>query len=161
MQTVRLETRIAAPATRSFLLSLNIDLQMDVTARTRERAIAGVTGGLIGPDECVTWEGRYLGLLVHHTSKIVAYEPPTFFCDAMMKGIFKSYRHEHHFVESTDGTIMLDVLEFAAPFEWLGRIAEKVVLRKYLEAFLIERNAMIKRVAESDQWQKYLAEDAV
>jgi hypothetical protein len=29
-------------------------------------------------------------------------------------------------------------------------------LRKRLKAFLIERNAMIKRLAESDDWHKYL-----
>jgi hypothetical protein len=36
-------------------LSLSIDLQMASTAPTRERAIAGVTHGIIGPNQTVTW----------------------------------------------------------------------------------------------------------
>ena len=100
MQTIQLETRIAAPAMRCFLLSLDMDLHMDTTARTSERAIAGVTQGQIRLGESVTWEGRHFGLRLRHTSKIVCYEPPTFFCDEMTKGMFKSFRHEHHFYEA-------------------------------------------------------------
>lgn len=156
MQTIRLETRIAAPALRCFLLSLNIDLHMDTTARTRERAVAGVTHGVIGLGESVTWEGKHFGFMLRHTSKIVSYDPPTFFCDEMTAGMFKNFRHEHHFIESGDETVMRDVLEFAAPLGVLGAIAERLVLRKYLRAFLAERNGIIKQVAESDQWQRYL-----
>lgn len=156
MQTIRLETQIAAPAARCFLLSLNIDLHMDITARTRERAIAGVTHGLIGPDETVTWEGRHFGLRLRHTSKIVIYDAPRFFCDVMMEGMFRSFRHEHHFSESAGETIMRDVLEFSAPMGWLGMLAERLILRSYLHGFLVERNAMIRQVAESDRWRAYL-----
>src|SRR5215469_15070808 len=102
MQTIRLETRIAAPIELCFLLSLSIDLHMDSTAPTRERAIAGVTHGLIGPGESVTWEGSHFGFRLRHTSRIVSYEPPTFFCDEMTQGMFKSFRHEHHFSELAD-----------------------------------------------------------
>src|SRR5579871_1662514 len=158
MQTIRLETRIAAPAMRCFLLSLDLDLHMDTTAQTRERAIAGVTQGQIRLGESVTWEGRHFGLRLRHASKIVCYEPPTFFCDEMTKGMFKSFRHEHHFHEANGETAMRDVLEFASPFGWVGQAAERLVLRGYLYAFLAERNAMIKQVAESNRWRQYLKE---
>ena len=59
MQLIQLETKIAAPPERCFLLSLNIDLHMESTAPTREVAIAGVTHGIIGPGETVTWRGRH------------------------------------------------------------------------------------------------------
>jgi len=156
VQTITLETRIAAPAMRCFLLSLNVDLHMDSTARTRERAIAGVTRGLIGYGESVTWEGRHFGFLLRHTSKIVSYEAPTFFCDVMAAGMFKSFRHDHHFAEVAAETVMQDVLQFAAPLGLLGVLAEKLVLRRYFEGFLLERNAVIKQVAESEEWRGYL-----
>lgn len=158
MQTIRLETRIAAPAMRCFLLSLDMDLHMDTTARTRERAIAGVTHGQISLGESVTWEGQHFGLRLRHTSKIVSYEPPAFFCDEMTKGMFKSFRHEHHFYEVNGETVMRDVLDFASPLGWVGKVAERLVLRDYLYAFLAERNAMIKQVAESNRWRQYLNE---
>jgi ligand-binding SRPBCC domain-containing protein len=156
MQTISVETSVAAPTMRCFLLSLSIDLHLESTARTRELAIAGVTHGLIGLGQSVTWEGRHFGLMLRHTSKIVSYEMPAFFCDVMTAGMFKSFRHEHHFTEVTGTTVMMDVLHFAAPCGLLGVLIEKLVLRDYLEGFLRERNAMIKRVAESEEWQRYL-----
>lgn len=156
MQTIRLETRIAAPQQRCFLLSLSIDLHMDSTAPTGERAIAGVTHGLIGAGESVTWEGTHFGFRIRHTSRIVAYEPFHFFCDEMIEGAFKSFRHKHSFDEDRDGTVMRDELAFAAPLGPLGAVVERVVLREYLRRFLVERNAVIRDAAESDGWRKYL-----
>ena len=66
MQLIHLETRIAAPPDRCFLLSLSIDLHKESTAQTQERAIAGVTHGLIGPGQTVTWQGRHFGVVLQH-----------------------------------------------------------------------------------------------
>jgi ligand-binding SRPBCC domain-containing protein len=156
MQTIRVETRVAAPPMRCFHLCLSVDLHMDSTAKTKERAIAGVTHGLIGLDQSVTWEGRHFGLMLHHTSKIVSYEAPMFFCDVMTAGMFKSFRHEHYFTDVAGETVMQDVLQFAAPLGLLGTLAERLVLRDYFERFLRERNTAVKQIAESEEWQRYL-----
>jgi hypothetical protein len=54
---------------------------------------------------------------------------------------------------------MTDVLRFSAPLGLLGWIAETLVLRWYLTRFLVERNALIRNVAESAEgrWTLYLA----
>jgi hypothetical protein len=44
---------------------------------------------------------------------------------------------------------MRDVFCFAAPLGSLGRLAERVVLRRYMQALLGERNAVIRQIAES------------
>jgi len=149
-------THIDAPVERCFYLSLNIDLHQESTARTRERAVAGVTSGLIGPGQRVTWQGRHFGLMLRHTSEITAYEAPSFFEDAMVSGVFRSFRHRHFFEPENNGTVMEDILEFAAPIPLLGRIVEVLVLKEYLRGFLRERNAFVKRVAELEEWRKYL-----
>jgi ligand-binding SRPBCC domain-containing protein len=97
VQIINLETRIAAPVSRCFLLALSIDLHVDSTAGTREQAVAGVTTGLIGEGESVTWRGRHFGLMLQHTSRITQYEPPAFFQDVMTAGVFKSFEHDHRF----------------------------------------------------------------
>ena len=131
---------------------------MDSTKPTRERAIAGVTHGILGAGDFVTWEGSHFGLRLHHTSRISAYQPYSYFCDEMTSGVFKSFRHEHHFEEERDGfMVMRDVLAFSAPLGSLGLVVERLILRRYMTNFLIERNAVIKRVAESEHWQKYLS----
>lgn len=157
MQVIRLETRIAAPAERCFRLSLSIDLHVHSTAATGEQAISGVTTGLIGLGESVTWRGRHFGLPLRHTSKITCYEAPTFFQDVMTAGAFKSFVHDHRFQELDGNTVMRDELRFSAPLGVLGRIVERTVLRNYLTRFLAERNGVIKLAAESEAWRDYVA----
>jgi hypothetical protein len=146
---------------RCFLLSLSIDLHIESTNQTSERAIAGVTHGLIGPGESVTWRGRHFGVMLTQTSRITVYEAPTHFQDTMTRGLFRSFVHDHFFEEGRDGaTTMSDVLRFAAPLKPLGLFAERFVLRGYLERFLRERNDVIRHVAESrTDWKRYIDGD--
>lgn len=158
MITITHTTRIAAPAMRVFLLSLSIDLHQESASQTEERAIAGVTSGVIGPDHTVTWQGRHFGILLRHTSRITRYEPPLFFEDTMIEGAFKHFKHRHDFVEQDGCTIMTDTLWFTAPYGPLGWFAERLILRQYMKRFLGVRDEHIKRVAESEQWKKFLQE---
>jgi ligand-binding SRPBCC domain-containing protein len=151
MQLIQLETKIAAPPERCFLLSLNIDLHVESTKKTSERAIAGVTHGLIGPGEKVTWQGRHFGLMLTHETLISKYDRPNYFQDVMTRGTFQSFVHDHYFDSMPDdATLMRDELWFAAPLGPLGRLAETLFLRRYLTGFLNERNRTIQRIAEAD-----------
>ena len=159
MQLIQLETKIAAPPERCFLLSLNIDLHMQSTGATGERAIAGVTHGLIGPGETVTWRGHHFGFMIQHQSRITVYEKPTHFQDAMVRGLFRSFTHDHFFEPTPDGgTIMRDELKFAAPLRPIGTLLDQLVLKRYLTRFLTQRNKEINRVAEGPEslWKTYL-----
>jgi ligand-binding SRPBCC domain-containing protein len=159
VQLIELETKIAAPPERCFLLSLSIDLEMTITSPTRVRAIAGVTHGIIGRSQTVTWRIRPFGLILTHTSLIDRYDPPHSFRDVMLDGHFRSFEHEHLFDAIEDGgTLMRDRLRLAAPFGPLGWLAETLVLKNYFTRFLQQRNAVIQRVAESDsqEWEQYL-----
>jgi ligand-binding SRPBCC domain-containing protein len=66
----------------------------------------------------------------------------------MQRGAFKSFVHDHHFERDGNRTKMTDALAFSAPLGFLGRIAEKVVLRLYLDRLLRLRAATIKEAAE-------------
>ncbi len=160
MQLIQLETTIAAPPERCFLLSLNIDLHVQSTAPSHEVAIAGVTHGIIGPGETVTWRGRHFGFMLTHQSVISAYDPPHHFQDKMLRGMFKSFVHDHYCDAAPAGhTLMRDELRFAAPLGPLGWIAETLVLRRYLTRVLHQRNETIRKIAEDPNkaWQQYLS----
>jgi hypothetical protein len=51
---------------------------------------------------------------------------------------------------------VVNTLLIAAPLPVLGPIAEALFLRRYMMALNLKRNAVIKRLAESDEWQRYL-----
>jgi ligand-binding SRPBCC domain-containing protein len=112
-------------------------------AHTGERAIAGVTQGVIGPGESVTWQGRHFGCRVKHKALITQYDRPHHFQDVMVRGMFRSFEHDHYFepLAATD-TLMRDDLRFAAPLGPLGRLAEAAVLRRSLERRRVARGSL-------------------
>jgi ligand-binding SRPBCC domain-containing protein len=158
MVRIELLTRIAAPIERVFDLARSIDLHMASTNWTGERAIAGITRGLIGPEQEVTWRGRHFGCMVQHTSRITVYERPLHFQDAMVRGLFKNFQHDHFFEAQGEATLMKDEMEFVAPLGPLGILAERIALEGHLRDLLERRNACIRRVAESEEWKKFVSE---
>ncbi len=159
MITLRLATPIAAPPARVFDLARSIDLHSRSLDWTREVPVAGRTSGLIGLDETVTWRAWHLGVRQRLTSRISGYDRPCWFQDVMVRGAFAWMEHDHWFDATPDGgTVLRDEMRFAAPLGILGRIAERWVLRRYMTRFLERRNAVIRRVAESDAWRAYLAD---
>ena len=156
MPTIRLETVINAPIELCFDLSRSIELHKISTAKTKETAIAGITEGLIGQDEFVTWQATHFGIRQKLTSKITAYDRPFHFRDEQLKGVFKLLKHDHYFEQKDNTTLMTDAFYYESPYGILGRIFNKIILTKYLRKFLVERNELIKEIAESGQWKEYL-----
>ncbi len=117
----------------------------------------GVTHGLIGVGQRVTWRAKHFGVWHNLTSEITAMDRPNYFRDTMIQGAFRLMNHDHFFRRVSDGeTEMRDVFCFGAPLPVLGRVAEIVVLRRYMQSLLRERNSVIRDVAEGEKWQRYL-----
>jgi hypothetical protein len=66
--------------------------------------------------------------------------------------------HDHHFDAVGGGTEMRDVFRFSAPGGPLGRLVERLVLKRYMTRLLEDRNAAITTAAEGDEWRKLLEE---
>jgi ligand-binding SRPBCC domain-containing protein len=156
METIRLGTWINAPVERCFLLSLSVDLHVAAARSTRKTASAPVTEGMIAEGETLTFRGRHFGVYWRHTSLIEKLRPHSYYRDVMIAGPFQYFEHDHHFAAMDDGTRMRDDIRFSARGGLMGRLATRIYLRRRLKAYLMERNAMIKRLAESEDWHKYL-----
>ncbi|MGA1982912.1 MAG: SRPBCC family protein [Acidobacteriaceae bacterium] len=158
-------TLIAAPIARCFDLARSVEVHVAGNTHFGEQAVAlasdpaGATTGLLAPGDTVTWRARHFFIRQRLTSQITAYNPPAYFQDTMLRGAFRSMQHDHYFRTLPTGeTEMRDVFRFAAPIPLLGRIAEIVVLRRYMRSLLRERNAVIQTIAESptEEWRQYL-----
>lgn len=156
MPVIRIETKINAPIERVFDLARSIDLHTKSASESNEEAIGGRTSGLINLGETVTWRAKHLGVRQTLTSKITIFERPFHFRDSMQRGIFKRIDHDHFFEEIDGGTLMRDVFDYDAPFWFLGKLADILFLEKYMTNFLIERNRLIKEIAESEKWREYV-----
>lgn len=118
-------------------------------AATGERAVAGRTSGLMNLHDSVTWHARHLGVWQNLTTTITDMNPPTYFTDEMVRGAFRSFRHEHHFTQTADGsTLMVDIFDFESPFGVVGRLVNRLFLTAYMRRFLERRNQTLKEFAE-------------
>ncbi len=75
-------------------------------------------------------------------------ESPIYFCDEMLKGAFKSMKHEHLFSWENEQTVLIDKFFYETPFGIFGKIFDMLILKNYMTRFLIKRNLLIKEVAE-------------
>jgi ligand-binding SRPBCC domain-containing protein len=156
MPVIAIEMFVRAPIERCFDLCRSVDLHAASTTGTSERAVAGVTSGLMGEGDTVTWRARHFGITQDLTSRVIDVRRPTHFHSVLVRGAFKRFAHDHDFEEVEGGTIMRDRFDYDAPFGPLGALAEQLFLTRYMRRFLEERARVVKRVAESEEWKRYL-----
>jgi ligand-binding SRPBCC domain-containing protein len=154
METIRVATWIDGPVERCFLLSLSIGLHAASASNTWISKGGKVASGLLHEGETVTLPGRPFGVL-KHTSRIDLVRPHSYFRDVMISGNFRHFVHEHHFAPMNDGTRIRDEIRFSSQWGSLGNL----LARKRLKAYLAQRTAAIKRVAESEEWRRYLDDE--
>jgi len=157
MPVIELDTLIQAPRERVFDLARSIDAHQSTTSHTREKAIAGTTTGLLEKDAEVTWQATHFGIRQTLKVRMTELVRPDYFQDIMLRGAFHHMRHHHHFEEINGATLMRDRFDFSAPLGLLGRLAESLFLTRYMRNFIIRRNIILKRMAESDEWQRFLS----
>ncbi|MET0752856.1 MAG: SRPBCC family protein [Pyrinomonadaceae bacterium] len=156
MTEIYLETFILAPVEICFNLARSIDLHKISLEHTNEKAVDGRTSGLIEKGEFVTWRAKHFGINQTLSVKIAEMNSPDYFCDEMIKGSFKTMRHEHFFEPEEKGTLMTDKFFYEVPFSIFGKVFDALVLENYMKRLLQSRNQTIKRVAESGEWRKII-----
>jgi ligand-binding SRPBCC domain-containing protein len=153
MPVIRIETWIRAPVEKCFDLARDVDLHMASASRTHERAVAGVTHGLLGAGDIVTWEAVHFGIKQRLSVQITRFERPYMFEDKMTHGAFASFTHTHEFHPDGNATLMVDVFRYRSPLGILGEVTDKLFLERYMTRFLEGRAEALKHAAESDLLQ--------
>ncbi len=148
---------VNAPIDRCFLLSTSIDLVRQTIQLT---PVSGKTSGLIEPGDELVWRGWKFGIPAMHETLITGYQRPTFFQDTMGRGYFKHFQHDHNFERIDGRTLMWDVVRFSLPFGLPGRLVGKQIVVPHVLNLMKERFALLKRLAEGEEWQRYLDQTA-
>lgn len=156
MPILELHTTIDAPVERVFDLSRSVDVHVATAAATGERPVGGVTAGLLGLGDQVTWSARHFGLRWQLTSQITKFDRPHGFRDSMVAGVFQRFDHDHEFESLGERTRVRDVFDFTSPWGLLGRVADVLVVTRHMRQFLERRMRDLKQIAESDAWSRYL-----
>ncbi|MGK0202287.1 MAG: ligand-binding SRPBCC domain-containing protein [Planctomycetota bacterium] len=156
MPFIELHTSIDAPVERVFDLCRSVDAHVATARATGERPVGGVTRGLLGLGDQVTWSARHIGWRWQLTSRITAFDRPRHFRDSMVSGVFKRFDHDHEFEQRDGVTQVRDVFDFTSPWGPLGRVADALLVARHMRRFLERRMRDLKQLAESDAWSRYL-----
>lgn len=76
MVVIKLKTAIEAPVEGCFLLSLSVDLHTASATGTHEKAVGGITSGIMKMGDTVTWRARHFDIYQKFITKISAYHTP-------------------------------------------------------------------------------------
>jgi ligand-binding SRPBCC domain-containing protein len=157
--TVSDSIHIHAPIERCFLLSTSIELVEQVLEMRPAEGSFRKTAGLVVEGDRIEWRGWVFGLPQVHESLITRYERPAFFQDAMARGRFKRFQHDHRFTEIDGHTLVVDKVKFSLPFGGPGKVVARWVMVPHIAALLRRRVILLKHVAESTEWKRYLPEE--
>jgi ligand-binding SRPBCC domain-containing protein len=161
MPLIKLTTFVKAPLERVFDLSRSIDLHKKSMIPYGEKPVAGRISGLVEQGDSVTWQAKHLLKERTLSVKITAMQEPHSFVDELVKGDFTAMKHEHYFKVCDNGTFIIDHFYFESPYGVLGTWLNRLYLTRYMRRLLETRNAVIKEVAESNQWKHYLIKEGL
>lgn len=99
----------------------------------------------MGRGALIRYRLRVHGVPVSWLTEITAWDPPQRFVDEQRAGPYALWQHTHTFEGDGDETVMRDGVRYAIGFGALGALADKLVVRRDLEAIFDHRAA---RVAE-------------
>ena len=89
------------------------------------------------------------------------WDPPHFFQDRMIAGRFRSFEHDHRFIETANGTFLDDCIRFTMPLGRAGELVGRVVLVPHIPGRMRRRFNLLKRLAETEEWRDYLPSSVV
>ena len=85
-------------------------------------------------------------LPMNWTTEITDVKPPYSFTDVQRKGPYSLWEHRHTFEEKEDHVLMIDQINYALPFGWIGDAIHKFVVKKRLEAIFDFRRKTLNKL---------------
>lgn len=166
MRTLHAAITIYAPIDRVFALSTSTELVRQTLGMALIEGPATVVA-----NSRVHWRGRKFGLTTSHHTLITGFTAPhtdpdgtrrAFFQDSQESGRFAAFQHDHFFSQKqgTDSTLLEDRIQFELPLHLGGTVSEQLLLAPHIHHLALMRFALLKRVAESEEWRTYLTAQA-
>lgn len=87
-----------------------------------------------------------LGIPLRWVTEITQVDEPNYFVDNQKSGPYKFWHHQHFFYETGQGTKMVDIINFAAPFGWIGLVAENYIVENKVQEIFRYRSETLKKL---------------
>ena len=100
----------------------------------------------MGAGAFIQYRLRLHGVPFGWKTLIQAWEPPHRFVDVQVSGPYALWHHTHELEVHADGTLMRDTVRYAVGFGPLGELANRVLVRRDVEAIFDFRAREIPRL---------------
>lgn len=87
-----------------------------------------------------------LGISTTWVTEITHVQEGHYFVDEQRIGPYAIWHHEHHIEEVDGGMLMTDIISYAPPFGFLGRLANALIIRRKLTQIFDYREKVLKEV---------------
>lgn len=84
-----------------------------------------------------------LGIKLDWVTEITQINTRKFFIDEQRRGPYSIWHHEHHFKEVEGGVEMHDLLYYAVPFGFIGKLANLIFVRSKVKQIFAHREKRI------------------
>lgn len=153
MPIIHLTSCIHAPIDRVFNLSRSTSLHKAVIRKYDGGNLDGGSEGLMKQGDKIRFQLKLMGAKRTLITRMEHLEFPEAFDSILISGPFKRLHHQHHFKSITNGTLLIDLLEYEPAFGMAGKMADTMIIRPFLKKYLEAKNKLIKQYAEGEKWK--------
>jgi ligand-binding SRPBCC domain-containing protein len=113
------------------------DMGIVVTSDSKE-------GEKIYPGMIITYKiSPLLGIKMNWMTEITHVKEKEYFVDEQRFGPYALWHHQHHFKQVEGGVLMTDIVNYAIPYGFIGRIANRLLVEKKLKNVFNYREEVI------------------
>jgi len=80
------------------------------------------------------------------TTEITSVDEPYSFVDEQLSGPYAFWQHRHNFAKVDGGVEMSDEVNYAVPFGFIGRIANRLLIRRQLNRIFDYRHDVLAKI---------------
>nr|WP_255563667.1 SRPBCC family protein [Mucilaginibacter rivuli] len=86
------------------------------------------------------------GIKMNWVTEITHVKDQEYFVDEQRTGPYAIWHHEHHFKPVKGGVHMTDILTYAIPYGIIGRLANRLLVKKQVKMIFAYRDREIKKL---------------
>lgn len=102
------------------------------------------------PGQIITYTLKpLLGIKVSWVTEITVAKENEYFIDTQLFGPYKLWHHKHFFEPAETGVKMIDIVHYALPFGFLGRIMNKWIVENKIKSIFDYRRHKIDEIFNS------------
>jgi len=144
VHTLRREQRLPAPRATAFAFFADARNLEAITPPLLRFRVVTPEPIVMGTGTLISYRLRVRGVPLSWLTAIGEWDPPHRFVDEQLRGPYALWHHTHAFEADGDTTIMRDTVRYAIGFGPLGTVAERLLVRRDLEAIFDYRAERVR-----------------